>query len=86
MFWEKPNGNILETNDEKATVEYCESLGFKPYQHNEETDFHTDCVQSLDTKAGVVDYIKDNFGIVIDKRGSLDTVKSKALDVVNGNG
>jgi hypothetical protein len=29
MLWTKPNGNEIETNDEKATVEYCESLGWK---------------------------------------------------------
>lgn len=27
--WTKENGNELETNDEKATIEYCESLGMK---------------------------------------------------------
>ncbi len=28
--WTKPNGNKITTNDEKATVEHCESLGWKP--------------------------------------------------------
>ena len=27
--WVKPNGNEIETNGEKATVAYCESLGWK---------------------------------------------------------
>ena len=27
MKWTKPNGNEIETNDEEATIEYCESLG-----------------------------------------------------------
>lgn len=27
--WIKPNGNEIETNDEKATIEYCESLGWE---------------------------------------------------------
>lgn len=27
--WIKPNGNEITTNDEKATVEYCKSLGWK---------------------------------------------------------
>lgn len=26
--WTKPNGNSIETNEEKATIEYCESLGW----------------------------------------------------------
>lgn len=27
--WIKPNGNEITTNDLEATIEYCESLGFK---------------------------------------------------------
>ena len=27
--WIKPNGNKITTNEEKATVEYCESLGWE---------------------------------------------------------
>ncbi len=27
--WVKPNGNEIETNDLKDTVEYCESLNWK---------------------------------------------------------
>lgn len=26
--WTKPNGNVMETNDNKATIEYLESLGW----------------------------------------------------------
>lgn len=29
MKWIKPNGNEIETNDEKATIEYCKSLDWK---------------------------------------------------------
>lgn len=29
MKWIKPNGNEIETNDEKATIEYAEKLGWK---------------------------------------------------------
>ena len=29
ILWKKPNGNELETNDMKDTVEYCESLGWE---------------------------------------------------------
>ena len=29
MKWIKTNGNEIETNDEPATIEYCESLGWK---------------------------------------------------------
>lgn len=29
ITWKKTNGNIMETNDAKATVEYCESMGWE---------------------------------------------------------
>jgi len=29
MKWTKPNGSEVETNEEKATIEHCESLGWK---------------------------------------------------------
>jgi len=29
MLWIKDNGQEIETNDLKATVEHCESLGWK---------------------------------------------------------
>jgi hypothetical protein len=28
MKWTKPNGSEIETNDDKVTIEYCESLGW----------------------------------------------------------
>jgi hypothetical protein len=29
ITWVKPNGNEITTNEEKETIEYCESLGFE---------------------------------------------------------
>jgi hypothetical protein len=29
ITWVKPNGNEIKTNDEKATIVYAESLGWK---------------------------------------------------------
>ncbi len=29
ITWKKSNGNKMETNDEKATVDYCESLNWE---------------------------------------------------------
>ena len=29
MKWTKPSGLKIETNDEPATIAYCESLGWK---------------------------------------------------------
>lgn len=30
MKWVKPSGQEIETNDLPETIEYCESLGWKP--------------------------------------------------------
>ena len=30
MFWTKPNGTKIETNDSDETIAYCKSLGWKP--------------------------------------------------------
>ena len=30
MKWKKPNGTEIETNNEKATIEKCVSLGWEP--------------------------------------------------------
>lgn len=29
MKWTKPSGSQIETNDDAATIKYCESLGWK---------------------------------------------------------
>ncbi len=29
MRWKKKNGNEIEVNDEQATIDYCESLGWE---------------------------------------------------------
>jgi len=28
--WTRPSGTEIETNDDKATIDYCISLGWKP--------------------------------------------------------
>lgn len=40
----------------------------------------------LADKDAVESYVKENFGVDIDKRGSLETVKDKALAVINESG
>ena len=32
MKWVKPSGVEIETNDREETIEYCESLGWKPIE------------------------------------------------------
>lgn len=40
----------------------------------------------LADKDAVESYVKEHFGVDIDKRGSLETVKDKALAVINESG
>ncbi len=35
MKWTKPNGSEVETNEEKATIEHCKTLGWKSAKKNE---------------------------------------------------
>lgn len=44
---------------------------------------HELAIMSLETKDDVESYVKLHFQVDIDKRGSLDTVKEKAMGVVN---
>jgi len=37
MKWIRPSGSEIETNDEKGTIEYCKSLGWKEKGAKEET-------------------------------------------------
>lgn len=47
---------------------------------------HEAKIASLNDKDEVESYIKEHFGVDIDKRGSLETVKEKALAVINESG
>lgn len=47
---------------------------------------HQSKIESMKDKDEVESYIKDNFGVELDKRGTLETVKEKALAVINESG
>lgn len=49
-------------------------------------DDHQLKVMEFLDKDAIESYIKENFGVDIDKRGSLETVKDKALAVINESG
>jgi len=51
-----------------------------------DVDEHSLKVMALDDKDAVESYIKEHFGAELDKRGSLETVKDKALAVINESG
>lgn len=40
-------------------------------------------VMGMDDKEQVSEFIKSHFGVDLDKRGSLDTIKDKAIGVIN---
>lgn len=47
---------------------------------------HELAVMAMDTKDDVESFIKEHYGVDIDKRGGLDTVKDKAIGVINDSG
>jgi len=46
MKWKKPSGLEIETNDEKATIEYCESLGWEKVEEECEEPMGTEAVDA----------------------------------------
>lgn len=52
----------------------------------QEPEGHELHIIGLGDKDAVESYVKEHFGVDIDKRGSLETVKDKALAVINESG
>lgn len=36
MQWKRPTGSLIETNNEKSTIEHCESMGWKRVEETQE--------------------------------------------------
>lgn len=66
-------------------VESVDDLGEDSAVDPLKIDHHSTVSGFLD-KDAVESYIKEHFGVDIDKRGSLETVKEKALAVINESG
>ncbi len=47
---------------------------------------HRQKVQAMEDKNEIADYIKENFDTELDKRGSVESVKEKALKVIDESG
>jgi hypothetical protein len=79
MGWVKDPGLLPEQYDEPAHEE--SEAGKEESNHDHEL-----AVMAMDTKDDVESFIKEHYGVDIDKRGSLDTVKDKAIGVINDSG
>ena len=89
--WVKPSGFEIQTNDLKASVELAESLGWKrkliidPDKGDGvpgSSRWHKVQIMSFDSKEEIACYVKEVSGQSLDKRGSLYTVKMKAVEVL----
>lgn len=94
--WTKTNGQEIETNDLEATVEYCESLGWKRSEQEERLptdgdkgsgkpgtmEWHRHWINDLHDKAEIADYVRELTGEKLDLRGNLKAAKTRALKMI----
>lgn len=71
--WARPSGVALETNASDATIEYLESLGYKQIKGN------TSEKDKLET------YAKNKFGVDLDKRKNLNSLKAQVQELEDVN-
>lgn len=71
----------------KQIEELTKKLALNPNNEgSQSSDDHSLKVMEFLDKDAIESYIKENFGVDVDKRGSLETVKDKALAVINESG
>lgn len=94
--WIRPSGNKIVTNDHKETILHAEKMGWvradqevveevveQPTIDKDLLDQHITAITNLSDKNDICDYIEKVFATKLDKRGSLETFKNKALDFVS---
>lgn len=91
MFHGSPDDYIQIVCHQERYQERLRAMGFRDSPEElavkaPEPESHELHIIGLADKDAVESYIKQNFGADIDKRGSLETVKDKALAVVNESG
>jgi len=89
MFHGSPEDYIQITCHQERYQDRLRAMGFRdtPEQlGSSETENHELNIIGLDSKDAVESYVKKHFSVEIDKRGSLETVKDKALAVINESG
>lgn len=80
-----------EIHEEKAAKEKAEKLEMRAPADPEggmevgSREWHRNALNELTDKDAIEDYV-EALGFTLDKRGSVDTVREKALDVISGNG
>lgn len=91
MFHGSPDDYVQIVCHQGRYQERLRAMGFRDSPEElaakaSEPESHELHIIGLADKDAVESYIKQNFGVDIDKRGSLETVKDKALAVVNESG
>jgi hypothetical protein len=94
--WIRPSGNKIVTNDHKETILHAEQMGWvradqekieevikQPEIDKDLLDQHITAITKLSDKDAISDYIEKVFATKLDKRGGLETFKTKALNFVS---
>ena len=84
--WKKPDGGTFKSVECPITIAHFESHGYEQVKEDfvrpiDKGDFRLD-LQSCKDKTEIENLVIELTGIDIDKRGSIDTVRSKAMKVL----
>ena len=101
ITWVRPSGREITTNNRKETIVFAENKGWKLKLDNIEPEINIETdvpvelahariesiINAMTDKDSIEAYVLEAKSIDLDKRGSLDTVKEKAIKALNyGNG
>lgn len=79
MKWLRPDGTELDLNEHPLTIAKAESLGWE-MQCSEPEEIAA--INAMESKDDVESYVMDLCGIDIDKRGNLESIKAKAIEII----
>ena len=96
--WIKKSGVEIETNDLPANIAKAEELGWERVDDGDEGTGQGDddpdndesedvaVINSIKTKDELETFVRESYGIELDKRKSLENMKAEAIEQINGNG
>lgn len=94
IFWTKPNGIKIRTNDRPATIQKAEELEWKRVDLTVDADkgsgvpgsfeWHKSSILGMDDKGEILDYLTE-LKLKIDMRGNLKKVKAKAISAIKNS-
>jgi hypothetical protein len=91
-IWKRQSGSTIELKDTEEMEEFGCKIGWikegeeKPsYSENQSSPHRVDDLQYMEDKDEIADYVLEKTGQILDKRGSLEKVKEKARDILDGN-